>query len=129
MRTCTKCGAPLPLQSGRGRRRTMCATCSPSRAKKQAASSAPATSAPEASGGVVATVTAELSAAKMLDTHQGQAALLMAREMESGNATGAALAQLVRQLRETMASALASQEPDEVDPVDELRAKRERRGA
>lgn len=78
---------------------------------------------------MVATVTAELTAAKMLDTHQGQAALLLAHEMQSGNATGAALAQLVRQLRETMASALASQEPAEVDPLDELRAKRESRGA
>ena len=65
----------------------------------------------------------------MLDSHQGQLALILARQIESGQDTGAALAQMVRQLRETMASALASAEPDEVDPVDELRAKRERRHA
>ncbi len=130
MRSCSKCGAPLPLQTGRGRRRSMCASCSPSRPKKKpAVTAAPAASAHDVSGGVVATVTAELSAAGMLDTHKGQAALLLARRMESGDDTGAALAQMVRQLRETMASALASAEPDEVDPVDELRAKRERRHA
>ena len=77
--------------------------------------------------GVVATVTAELTAAGMLDSHQGQAALLLARQMESGDDTGAALAQMVRQLTATMASALASAEPAAADPVDELRSKRERR--
>ncbi len=77
----------------------------------------------------MATVTAELTAAGMLDSHQGQAALLLARRMESGDDTGAALAQMVRQLRETMASALSSAVPDEVDPVDELRARRDRRRA
>jgi hypothetical protein len=97
--------------------------------KKQAAPSATAASAHDASGGVVATVTAELSAAGMLDTHKGQSALLLARRLESGDDSGAAMAQMVRQLQETMASALASAEPDEVDPVDELRAKRERRHA
>jgi len=65
----------------------------------------------------------------MLDSHQGQAALLLARRMESGDDAGAALAQMVRQLRETMASALSSAVPDEVDPVDELRARRDRRRA
>lgn len=77
----------------------------------------------------MATVTAELTAAGMLDSHQGQAALLLARRMESGDDAGAALAQMVRQLRETMASALSSAVPDEVDPVDELRARRDRRRA
>ncbi len=127
MRSCAKCGAAIPLQTGRGMRRKYCQTCSPSRKK----SKKPGVAVRELDGhrGVVATVTAELTAVGMLDTHQGQAALLLARRMESGRDTGAALSQMVRQLRETMASALASQEPDEVDPVDELRARRESRGA
>lgn len=74
-------------------------------------------------------MTAELATAGMLDSHQGQAALLLARRMESGDDTGAALAQMVRQLRETMTSALLSAVPDEVDPVDELRARRDRHRA
>lgn len=77
----------------------------------------------------MAAVTAELTAAGMLDSYQGQAALLLARRMESGDDTAPALAQMVRQLRETMASALSSAVPDEVDPVDELRARRDRRRA
>ena len=130
MRSCAKCGASLPLQTGRGRRRTMCATCSPSRAKtKRPTATVADASQSSTQGGCVATVTAELTAAGMLDSHQGQAALLLARRMESGDDTGAALAQMVRQLRETMASALSSAVPDEVDPVDELRARRDRRRA
>ena len=30
-KSCAQCGAPLPIQVGRGRRRTKCATCSPPR--------------------------------------------------------------------------------------------------
>lgn len=30
MKSCTKCAAPLPIQTGRGRRRTLCESCSPS---------------------------------------------------------------------------------------------------
>ena len=37
MRTCAKCGASLPLQSGRGRRRSMCEECSPSRPRRKPA--------------------------------------------------------------------------------------------
>lgn len=118
----------IPLQTGRGMRRKYCQTCSPSRKKPQ--KSGVAARRPEhGRRSVVSVVTAELADAGMLDSHQGQAALLLAQRLESGDDTGAAMAQMVRQLQQTMASALASQEPDEVDPVDELRAKRERRGA
>lgn len=127
MRTCTKCGAQIPLQTGRGMRRKYCQTCSPSRKKPQKPGK-PA-QAPTARRSVVSVVTAELTEAGMLDSHQGQAALLLAQRLESGDDTGAALAQMVRQLRETMASALSSAVPDEVDPVDELRARRDRRRA
>ena len=131
MRSCSKCGAPLPLQTGRGQRRKMCATCSPPRQRnrKKPKVAPAATAKATVQRSVVASVTAELTEAGMLDSHQGQAALLLAHRLESGEDTGAAMAQMVRQLRETMAAALASVEPDEVDPVDELKARRESRGA
>lgn len=128
MRSCERCGAPIPLQKGRGMRRKYCQTCSPSRKKPQKPGK-PAQKAANTSRSVVAVVTAELTDAGMLDSHQGQAALLLARRLESGDDTGAAMAQMVRQLQQTMASALASVEPAEADPVDELKARRESRGA
>ena len=130
MRSCAKCGAPLPLQTGRGQRRKMCATCSPSRNRKPTKTAPKPTVKPQTvQRSIVSVTTAELTEAGMLDSHQGQAALLLAHRLESGEDTGAAMAQMVRQLQLTMASALASVEPDEVDPVDELKARRESRGA
>ena len=129
MRICKTCGAPLPLQSGRGRRRTMCETCAPSRDRGKRAAKPAAPVVPAANGSTLDVVVAELTAARMLDTHQGRIAVGLARRFDDGDDTGAALSQVARQLRETMASALASTEPEAVDPVDDLRAKRERRGA
>lgn len=128
MRTCAKCGAPLPLQTGRGMRRKYCQTCSPSRKKPQKRGK-PVQTPTVQRRSVVSVVTAELTEAGMLDSHQGQAALLLAQRLESGDDTGAAMAQMVRQLQQTMTSALAAVEPAEVDPVDELRSRRESRGA
>lgn len=129
MRKCEKCGANIPLQQGRGRRRRMCETCSPSRKPKSRPTATASAAGLSDRSGVVSTVTAELIAVGMLESHQGQLALVLANRIETGDDTGAALAQMVRQLRETMASALSSAEPEAVDPLDELRAKRERRGA
>ena len=130
MRNCEKCGAKLPLQQGRGRRRKMCEACSPTRDRGKARAAAPVVpiSSPT-SRSVLTSVTDELTAAGMLDSHQGQLALVLAGRIEQGDDTGASLSQMVRQLRETMASALASAEPEAVDPLDELRAKRERRSS
>ena len=128
MRECKKCGAPIPMQSGRGRRREMCQTCAPSRDRgKSRAKPAAAPLVREGYDSVLSSVTAELTDVGMLNSHQGQIAVGLARRFDAGDDTGAAMAQVARQLRETMASALASREPAEVDPLDELRAKRERR--
>lgn len=133
MRSCSKCGAKLPLQQGRGRRRTMCEACSPTRDRGKPRAAKVAAVVPIESAvkprSVLASVTDELTKVGMLDSHQGQLALVLAGRIEQGDDTGAALSQMVRQLRETMASALASAEPEAVDPLDELRAKRERRGS
>lgn len=133
LRKCAKCGANIQLQQGRGRRRSMCVTCSPPRnrgtSKAASVTALSPTSDEAVARSVVDSITRELREAGMLSSHQGQCALLLAERIEVGEDTGAALAQLVRQLRETMASALASAAPAEVDPLDELRAKRERRGS
>lgn len=130
MNVCLKCGAPIPLQQGRGRRRKMCETCSPSRNRgKSARLPAPTIPGMGDAQGVTQSVIRELTEAGMLQSHSGQCAVLLARRIDAGEDSGAAVAQLVRQLRETMASALAMQVPDEVDPVDELRQRREQRGA
>lgn len=73
-------------------------------------------------------VRAELGAAGVLDSSAGRAALLLAERIEFGENSGSAVAQMVRQLHDSMARATAAQVA-EVDPVDELRARRERRRA
>lgn len=125
-KSCAKCGGPLPVQTGRGRRRTKCENCSPSRVKAPKV-----TATPQAAGshdGLLASVTAELSAAGRLGSHPGQAAVLLAQRIEFGENSGSAVAQMVRQLHDTMSRALADVQA-EVDPVDELRARREQRRA
>lgn len=106
----------------------MCQTCSPSRDKAKRLETAGVPVALSV-GCALDAVTAELRAANMLTSHQGQIALGLARRFDIGDDTGAALAQVARQLRETMASALAAAVPVAVDPLDELRAKREHRGS
>ena len=119
----------MPVQTGRGRRRTKCESCSPSRAK---ATTPPpgrsAEAAPVGVKGLLAATRAELDVAGRAGSHAGQAALLLAERIEFGENTGSAVAQMVRQLHDTMSRALADAAVD-VDPVDELRARRERRRA
>lgn len=105
----------------------MCETCAPSRDRSKPKPKRPDYAV--AVGNALDAVTAELTEAGMLDSHQGRIALGLARRFDADNESGAALAQVARQLRETMASALASAAPVAVDPLDELRAKRERRGS
>lgn len=71
---------------------------------------------------------ARLLAAGVLDSMEGQAALLIAERMQSGNDTGSGIAALNRELAATVDRAL-SQQAVAADPMDELRARRERRNA
>lgn len=74
-------------------------------------------------------VTTELEAAKRLDTVAGRQALLLARRLEDPETSfGAAAASLSKELREVMAEAMAGV-AREGDPIDELRARRERKFA
>lgn len=122
---CVKCGGPLPIQIGRGRRRVKCERCAPSRKP----SPAPVRALPTVATGLMEATRKELSAAGVEGSMLGQAALLLAGRIEFGGEPGSAVAQMVRQLRDTMAAALATEEPTAVDPVDEIgEARRRRRG-
>lgn len=125
-RSCTKCGAPLPLQVGRGRPRSKCATCSPSRAKVRQ----PVTvDLPTTGRGLTDATRATLVAAGLADSPEAHMALRLAERIEADSDSGASLAALVKQLRETLTAALASAQDRAADPLDELAAKRERRRA
>lgn len=76
---------------------------------------------------LVDAVRAELEEAGRLTSVPGVAALNLAARIEAQSETGAAVATLTRQLHATMGEALKGARRD--DLVDELRARRERRGA
>jgi len=71
-------------------------------------------------------VTRELEAVGRLDTVAGQVALELAYRVASPHETGAAVASLYKQFREAMAEALAGVAVA-ADPLDEIRARRDRK--
>ena len=83
---------------------------------------------PVVSAGVAAAAARELEAADRLDTVLGQAALVLARRIESPMETGASIASMTKQLRETLADALKGA-AQAADPLDEIRARRESKRA
>ncbi len=68
----------------------------------------------------------ELEAVGRLESVAGQLALELARRVASGYESGAAVASLVKELRATMAAALAGVDRA-ADPLDEIRARRDRK--
>jgi hypothetical protein len=125
-RKCESCGTLLPIQTGRGRRRKFCTDCARSPKAKQRR----AVLASSESDGLYAAVYAELEAAGVLASADSEAALLLARRIESQVDPGSAIAQLMRALREMKSAALSVADVDAGDPVDEFTAKRrEREGA
>ena len=123
-RTCAKCGALLPVQVGRGRRRTKCVTCSPPRKSTRRA---PVATLPVDGESLVDATVAELERAGVESSALGRAALLLARRIESGQDGGSAVASLVKQWQDTMARATAGAEPQAVSTLDQLRARRDAR--
>lgn len=78
---------------------------------------------------LVAAVRRELESADRLDTVLGQQALDLARRVEdSSGETGAGLASLSKELRTVMTAAMAGVETA-ASPLDELRARRDRKRA
>jgi hypothetical protein len=82
----------------------------------------------EAPAGVEAATAAELATAGRTATASGQSALALARRIDAGVDTGASIASMVRELRAALADALRDAAVA-VDPLDELKAKRDRRAA
>lgn len=78
--------------------------------------------------GVVAAVTADLGAAGRTVSPAGQCALALAARIDAGVDSGASMASMVRELRAALADALRDAAVS-ADPVDELKAKRDRRAA
>jgi len=75
---------------------------------------------------LTAAVRSELTAAARLDSMLGQAALALAGRIDSPHESGASVASLVKQLRETMVDALKGAEKA-ADVLDEIRARRDRK--
>jgi hypothetical protein len=78
------------------------------------------------SDGLAVAATRELEAAGRLDTALGQTAVVLARRIESPMETGASVASMTKQLRETLAEALKGADVAE-DPLDMLRERRDRK--
>jgi len=82
-----------------------------------------------APGRLAAATLAELEAAGRADSAVGQAALALARRIDSASGeTGSALAAMVREHRAALAEAVRDGKRA-ADPLDELRARRERKSA
>lgn len=75
---------------------------------------------------LVAATIDELAKAGRLGTALGQAALVLADKAGRTSDTGSATAAVVKQLQATLAAALAGAEGQQ-DPLDELRARRDRK--
>jgi hypothetical protein len=82
---------------------------------------------PVPGGGLTAATERELQAADRLDTAMGQAALVLARMLDSpGMDTGSSVAALVREHRAALTAAVANAQ-QEADPLDELAERRNQR--
>ena len=126
-----KCGVVLPLEQGRGRRRKMCEACSPSRPRRKPESAPAAKAAAAAAVGCVRDATrAALVEAGVADSPMGQAALVLAEEIDSRAHPLAQVASAVKQLERALTVALApagGQQTTADDPEDEFTRKRRAR--
>lgn len=77
-------------------------------------------------GGLVDATKRELETAEVLDTVLGQQALALAQRILSPASTGASVASLSKELRTVMSEATAGVKVAD-DPLDELRARRDRK--
>ena len=130
---CGKCGGPIPRQKGPGGQRKFCPTCSPKRDRPDRQRKRPTPKTLNLTpgkiqqgnrGNLTDSTTAELTRTGVLDTWQGQAALILAHRIDAGDEPGGALSQLVKAHRDIMAEALAQAKRDEPNLLEQLRAKR-----
>lgn len=122
MRVCADCGGPLPVQPGRGRRRTMCEKCSPPR-RRGAAPRPKVVDFPITEGGAYEATRERLLEADRINTPLGKIALGLAQRFDAAVDSGSGFAALAKQLEATLES--ATRGADVVaSPMDELRARR-----
>jgi len=125
MRSCAKCGAQLPVETGRGARRKMCATCSPSRPRRKPQPPAVVVEVVSQPIGCVLDATrAALVESGRLGSPMGQAALVLAKCIDDDDHPLAARAQAVKQLREALTSVVTAEQAAPADPNDEFTRKR-----
>ena len=126
-RKCESCGRSY--QAARPNSKFCGDTCR-KRAQRSPKSGAvkPTEPTPSLAAGLEAVTARELEAADRLDTVFGQAALVLARRIESPMETGSSIASMTKQLRETMADALKGAQ-QVADPLDEIRARRDSKRA
>lgn len=126
-RTCEAgCGRVL---EGRPDKRYCSEACSKRARRSGASGLADGLPSPDATsdtpGATTAAVRAELEAASRADTYLGAAALALAAQID-GATSSMGFAALVKELRATMEAAVAGAQKA-VDPVDELRSRRDRK--
>lgn len=126
-KTCDSCGQPFEAKRAAAK---YCGERCKKRAQRQpkAPDSEVSPRAAEVTADALAVATrTELEAAGRLASATGQAALVLARRIDSCEAeTGSSLAALVREHRATLGEALQAAE-GKADPLDELRVRRERK--
>lgn len=120
-RKCEACGSAIAQQPGRHRPRKFCTTCRPPKAAPVAGTVTrihrePAGGADES---MVAATRAELRAAGRDATSEGQLALILAGQIESGAHSGSSLASLSTAWIKAKAEALKGAEPD-ADVIDAI---------
>ena len=125
-RACDYCGTMYtPRRSTSRYHSPSCrAQAAKARAAGRVVSLPPAGDVPE--GALVVATRRELVEAGMVETTLGQQALELARRISVGHDSGSSIAALSKELRVVMSAALASVE-DAGDPIDELKAWRDRK--
>ena len=128
-RNCDHCGVSYNAKRKTSRYHSPNCRTAASRARAEGrAVSAEVVHIPPAAGGLLGATRRELDVAGRLDSALGQQALAIAARIAAGTDSGSSLAALSKELRAVMGAALADVAAA-VDPVDELRAWRDRKRA
>lgn len=123
-RRCDHCGRPY--EAKRKTSRFCCDSCRAKHGQGRPAKPVVTPMPRPTEAGVVRAAREALEAAGRLGSPLGAAALALAERVDSGEERGSALAAVVKELRATLAE--ATKDATAVgDPVDELRARREKR--
>lgn len=126
-RACDQCG--VDYEAKRPSSRYCSARCRNRSARANGGKPRPSASQPEATApdsAIADHVARELG--NQVDTAAGQMAIALARRLDANLDTGSAMAAVARELRTLIVEVLGNQ-PQAADPIDELRARRDRRPA